>query len=263
MNTNLQYYLRLFFLGLIIHLLGSDNLTAQVCPGGTIILSSQADVDNFPQNCTIVNGDLIIEGADIVDLSPLTNIEEVTGSLVIRDNPMLTVIDGFGSLQIVRGDLAVISNDSLVELSGFQLLTLVEEVLEIFSNASLTKLNGFLELRSVGFLLIRFNASLTQINAFSSLITVRDVLYISFNPQLFNCCGFKSLLSKGDVGRLILSDNAEGCNSQDDIEACPEPEIVPIPTLGEWGLILFSLMLLIVGVTVLKEQQLSNLAIRK
>src|SRR5690554_2999108 len=73
------------------------------CPEGGQSFYSQQDIDQFLidyPNCTIINGylfirDLVPPGlgydnvADIQNLNGLQNIQTVTGSLVIRDNPML------------------------------------------------------------------------------------------------------------------------------------------------------------------------------
>ncbi|NJO02746.1 MAG: hypothetical protein HC880_14635 [Bacteroidia bacterium] len=56
-------------------------------------MSSQAQVNAF--NCSEIGGNLIIQGEDITDLSPLSGLTKVGGGLIIVDNPQLKEIKDF------------------------------------------------------------------------------------------------------------------------------------------------------------------------
>ena len=71
------------------------RVSAQCPPAGDIILTSQAEVNNFQTlygSCPnlVVNGDLVIIGADISSLLPLAGLKGVTGDLFIEDAEELT-----------------------------------------------------------------------------------------------------------------------------------------------------------------------------
>src|SRR5690606_25277166 len=78
----------------------------QCPPGGSVHLTSQTEVDafatNYP-NCTEVSGDLTIQGANITDLTPLSNLTSVGGYLYIYNNSNLTNLDGLSNLTSVGG----------------------------------------------------------------------------------------------------------------------------------------------------------------
>src|SRR5690606_21607117 len=63
--------------------------TLPQCPTGDVNLFSQAYVNNFATNypnCTEVSGELTIQGANITDLTPLSNIQSIGGYLFINNN---------------------------------------------------------------------------------------------------------------------------------------------------------------------------------
>src|SRR5690606_5393100 len=58
--------------------------TLPQCPAGNVTLTSQAEIDDFATdypNCTEVSGNLIIQGDNITDLTPLSNLTSVGGHL--------------------------------------------------------------------------------------------------------------------------------------------------------------------------------------
>ena len=73
-----------------------------------LVLSSQAQVDAF--NCTEVQGNIIISGADITNLSALSSLTKVVGRLSIVDNPNLASFDGLSGLRSVDDFLAIALN---------------------------------------------------------------------------------------------------------------------------------------------------------
>ena len=96
------------------------------CPVGDVHLSSQAEVDSFVMlmnGCNIIPGNLCIgycDGenleSDIVDISGLSPILEITGSLTISQNPLLTSVLGLYMLRIVGDDFQCSRNNQLTTL---------------------------------------------------------------------------------------------------------------------------------------------------
>ena len=76
------------------------------CPGGSVYLNSQTDVDNFIidyPSCTEINGNLQIYGSSNTDkisnLSGLTNIESITGLLSFNSFSTNININGLNNLK--------------------------------------------------------------------------------------------------------------------------------------------------------------------
>ena len=86
---------------------------------GNVTLTSQAEVNAFSYQ--YVDGSLTISGKDITDLSSLSLITRIKGSLIIRDNPSLINIYGLNS--IIEVDfLSIEKNPKLIKIDGFNSL---------------------------------------------------------------------------------------------------------------------------------------------
>lgn len=197
---------------------------------GTIILTTQAEVDNFSTNypnCSIIMQALVISGPDITNLNGLSSITAVGGSsnsssngyhLSIIDNPVLVDISGltncnsivnlfisnnpllaniqiFGEPNIqIHGTLSINQNNSLTSLPSFNNYnpTIPESELWILGNPNITYLTGFNNVNLSSIVLIIFqNQNLTSINGFNS-ITSSIAVDISLNPSLESIIGFNT-----------------------------------------------------------------------
>src|SRR5690606_37000947 len=193
----------------ILFLFFTLGLKAQ-CPPGDVILNSQTEVDDFATNypnCTEISGSLKINGNDITDLSPLSNLTSVGGYLQINDNSNLTNLDGLSNLTSVGGNLFISANSSLTNLDGLSNLTSVGVHLYINSNSNLTSLDGLSNLTSVGgHLTINNNSSLTNLDGLNNLTSVGGHLTINSNSSLTNLDGLSNLTSVG--GYLYIQSNS-------------------------------------------------------
>ncbi len=82
---------------------------------GDVLLSSQKEINNFDRQ--YVQGDLIISGEDVADLSPLGGLTSLEGSLIIKNNPKLVEIDGLNSL-IQLNFISIRDNPNLKSIKG-------------------------------------------------------------------------------------------------------------------------------------------------
>ncbi len=98
----------LIALPLVVMLSAATTASAQAC--GPLILTTQAQVD--ATSCSSVTGSLTINGANITDLSPLSSVTSVGGSLRIHGKTTLTNLDGLAALTFVERDLIIIGNDA-------------------------------------------------------------------------------------------------------------------------------------------------------
>lgn len=183
---------------------------------GDIFLYTQDDVDSFGAMCySGVNGDLHIRGyADnseepkIIDLSPLANLQEVTGFLFILGNDTLENVDGLEGLRRV-GHLYIGSNEKLTSIES---LSGIEEIygelttytaddtegLAINFCPSLTSLEGLQNISSVVRLTIMNNDSLEDLNGLRGLSNISYNADLSRNIALTSLMGLNQLESVGN-----------------------------------------------------------------
>jgi|GEM_PF-4792817 len=191
------------------------------CPSGSVLLTSQAEVDNFVNQyptCTTIDGNLTITGSSITDITGLNQITTVNGALTIANT---TISNGniFNNLTQVSGNIAIQSNSNLTTLSGFNALVNTGDTLQIADNQNITSITGFSNLvtvtgnlsilststtlattnisgfsnvQSVGYLLIR-RTPLTNLSQLSSLTTILRGLSIDNNPNLTSIASLSSV----------------------------------------------------------------------
>jgi len=225
---------------------------AQECVPADIELRSQAEVDAFQANhgpCDRATN-LLIQGADIVNLDGLSDLVSVSGRLSIHGNTQLTNIDGFPSLARA-GQLDITSNSSLTAIDGLRALTTTDSYVVIRVNYELASIRGLSSLQSVGEnLFISNNWKLADVSGFSALSHVAGDLIIADtvlenldslseltdvggdvavrrNSYLYKCSGLTRLLDEHDDGEPgpgvaglpdvggseLLEHNGVGCNS--------------------------------------------------
>lgn len=120
------------------------------CPPGTVNLSTQAQVNQFKidyPTCTKISGNLQIGGANVTDLSPLSNITNVAGELFISDSGLQN-LNGLNNISQLSGRLVVIGNPTLSNLHGLRNLTSINGIISIDNNASLTDISGIENINS-------------------------------------------------------------------------------------------------------------------
>jgi hypothetical protein len=165
------------------------------CPQSISFLS-QSEIDNFPiqhPNCTDFTGQVTIEGYDIVDLSPLIQINSAN-QLWVRECPNLKNLSGFNGLDSISTNLIIEFNDSLEDLTGLVNLQYVGSVFEISNNPRLEIIDGFSNFNLYdNVLLIKENNSLTSIIGFQNLEYTNGTISIWDNPVLYNLIGFENL----------------------------------------------------------------------
>lgn len=190
---------------------------AQCPPLGTIILSSQKEVNEFSEsysNCDSILGDLIIFSgvsestndivtSNIVDLTSLNFLKSIDGNFKIIVDA--TEIIGFNNLIQVRGDIEITNSNSVTLISGFKNLKFANDII-IALNSSLKKIEGFnkIEIINRG-LEIGFGDTLEEINGFENLKIIRNQLNISRNPLLSKIPSFNKL--EQIFGDLNLTSN--------------------------------------------------------
>lgn len=170
------------------------QLYAQNCTFTDLRLNSQSAVNAFDASCTHIKGDITISGTDITDLSPLKNVENIDGKLVIQGNASLASLSGLEKLTTVK-NLFILSNGSLTDLTGLDGLTSISGTSQIQFLNALTSLKGLDKLATANSLTISSNPLLKSLSGLGALTTITDILSITSNAGLLSLEGLGSLSS--------------------------------------------------------------------
>lgn len=177
---------------------------------GDLIFRNQDELDNFAQQgiSTLV-GDLTISPeeagnyTEITDLSALSSLKRIEGSLVIRFISGLTDMTDFSQMEEITGSISVEFNPDLMNLNGLEWLTRVTAI-SVAGNQSLFNIDGISNLAEVESLTISRNQSLLELTNFSALTSV-PILVIASNTNLTSLRGLESISSSSEV--LAIKEN--------------------------------------------------------
>ena len=188
---------------------------------GSIHLNTQSQVENFAsKNYVRIEGDLTIgayvaEETNISDVSGLSSLTEITGTLYIFNNPELRNLDGLENITSVarlsiqsngveninavanistNTDLRIAGNSSLTQLPTFTAITSVR-TLDISGSNLLTDLAGIQNIQSAENVSIVNNDGLTSLGDLSALSTISGQLQIQGNSNLNDLSGLENLTS--------------------------------------------------------------------
>jgi hypothetical protein len=171
---------------------------------GDITLSSQAEVDAFPSShgCSVINGVLNIQGADITNLDSLYKITKAT-TVSVHNNHQLTNIAGLSNLTEVD-EITLSSNSVLADLTPLSSLHTVHGLLNIGFNSNMRSLHGLENIKSVNELRIT-GQTLDDLTGLSGLTSVIGSLAMEAN-SISTLNGLNHITSVGDQ-LLIKSDS--------------------------------------------------------
>ncbi len=220
---------------LLIALIGITVANAQPCLPEGITFTTQAQIDNFQADypgCSEIEGEVIINGADIENLDGLIGVNSIAGSLQIKSNDVLNELTGLQNLEYLGGNLRIEQNNLLVNLQGLENLVNLNGDLVIgdielgqypysTGNPSLTSLTGLNNLVSIqGSLKLCGNYSLTSLSGLENLSFIGGSLQVGGiefvygftfgNPLLVNLNGLTRLSAIG--GGLFVAGNSNLTN---------------------------------------------------
>jgi len=247
---------------------GFDATKLQIIDGGPcttiyngdLTLFTQAEVNEF--HYTEITGSLTIGGnetysSNITNLTPLSSLTYVGGSLNIKKNDFLTNLDGFENLTFIggginiwndivltnvdglrnlnsfNGGLSIAGNVALNNIDGFEKITSVAGGLQISANQSLADVDGLKNLISVGaWLDISYNATITSLEGLNNLTSIGGDLEIHHNSSLTHFCGLYPLLSgSGFTGNYEIYENKANPTRYQLLVACSST-VKPITTIN-------------------------------
>ena len=204
---------------------------------GDITVSTQAEVDILRGTLagkTIIRGNLLIGHfrgslrSNIINLAPLSNIIDITGTLTIRENGQLINLNDLQNLQTIGGHFQVGLNTKLTNFGDFPVLRSIGGHFNVYVNNRPTTLD-FPALQTIGgFLRVHDNDQLTTLD-FPALTSIgigalnrRNngvSIVVQNNLRLSDCYTLREFLSGGAhavSGSVTIQNNATNgsCNSQ-------------------------------------------------
>jgi len=200
-------------------------LNAQ-CPMGDVNLYYQADIDNYAMafaDCDFFEGNLALGKtgivSDIHDLSPLSMIKGIGGSLIIYGAPNLTNLNGLHNIEYVGKDVTFSNNPALNSLQGLKNLSIVGGSLQIGNQPAIVSLAGLEKLESIGKdLFLSYTPNLASLQGLNALSSIGGSLILDHNQGVVSLQGLNSLNSIGldliiiDNSALVRLDGLENLN---------------------------------------------------
>jgi hypothetical protein len=182
------------------------------CLQNGITFSTQTEINDFQTNypgCHYVLGDVTIEevsSGSITDLSGLSVLDTIGGSLVVNSNSALVSLNGLNSLTKVFGDLKIIDNDNINTLFGLGNVSEVGINLIIENNMSLSSLSGLGNLTEIGGSFVLTDcSSLSDLDGIENLASIEGFLVIKSNANLSTLTGLGGATEI--AGGLTVEDN--------------------------------------------------------
>jgi uncharacterized repeat protein (TIGR01451 family) len=202
--------MKIIFTSLLFFFISVSILYTQNCLPDGITFDEQSQIDDFQTNypgCSIIEGNMVINGGDITNLNGLNLISKIEGDFIVSNNVIITNLSGLENLILIEGAISVINNPSLENFLGLDGLTSVGNSVYIQNNPSLVNLNGLGALDSVGTAItIKNNQALSSLAGMESLTTVNGVLSIDNNGGLESLTGLEAITYIN--GYLTIKNNA-------------------------------------------------------
>ena len=203
-------------------------------PITTGVITTQAEVNALSIERFTFDGDLIIKSVQvdsITDLSPLSNITEVTGDVIIDGGAVadgLTSLKGLRQLQTIGGSFTISNHNALTALDTFPSLQSIGGSFRVFGNSVLTNLGGFANLTNIGsaeeMFIVDTLIDVTRMGSADEELPSNSIgfkenisLFIMSNPLLEDCCVLTSFFSGAThavSGEIRIGNNAIGCSGE-------------------------------------------------
>ncbi|MBK8966629.1 MAG: DUF11 domain-containing protein [Lewinellaceae bacterium] len=192
-------------------LLLAFHVQGQPCFPDGISFGTQQDIDNFPinnPNCTVIDGNVEIQGWEIENLNGLSAITSIGGDLVLYNNYELTSLNGLDKLINIGGKLVISGHTSLPNLNGLNKLTAIGGSLFLYGNDNLTALSGLENLTSVGgFVELQGNRDLKSLHGLQNLSSVGSHVKVFLNYSLPSLAGLNKLSNIPGNLQIIENEN--------------------------------------------------------
>ena len=185
------------------------------CPAGSVSLSTQAEVNAFPTtypNCTQINGNFYISGANITDLTPLNQITSVSGEMAVYLCASILNLNGLQNL-ISVGSLTVNGNALINDITSLQSINTVNSTISVSNCPQLLSLNGLQGITTTGGSCFINGLPITSLDGLNNLSVLGNLLSITNCPNLLNLTALSNLNSISgylELRNLPLLNNISG-----------------------------------------------------
>lgn len=150
-----------------------------------------------------IEGDLVVTGRTQSDLKRLEGLVEVTGSLLVQNNPGLVELSSLPALRRIGGSLAIAHNEALTAVRGLPALEELSGELYVGDNPRLAAFTLGSEPLAIGAVFFALNQSLTELSL-PEISEVEDDLRVMSNEHLQRLA-LPALRAVG--GDFMLDDN--------------------------------------------------------
>jgi hypothetical protein len=210
--------------------------------GNMYVTGSNLNAIDSSNSIIYINGDLIIEEVNQPSLNGFVNLENINGSLILKNNS-ISNLKAFRNLYEIQNRLIVDANNRLIS-NPIDAETFVRNItvtnndsirflyfgdgeinqnrlksIEISGNQSLESIDGMFS-EHMDSIKISNNYNLASINAIAHTDTVYDILEITDNPKLSECCSMEPMLNGlSDTSSTVINidNNADSCISVESI----------------------------------------------
>lgn len=130
-----------------------------------------------------IKGDLLVAGRTQTELERLRGLTEISGSLLVQDNPALVELPSFPMLRRIGGSLALARNTLLEAVHGFPALEDLSGEIYIGDNPQLTVFTLAPGPLTIETLFVALNSSLTELRL-PGITEIKDDLRVISNEHL-------------------------------------------------------------------------------
>jgi len=180
---------------------GITGMFAQSCLPDGITFDLQSKIDNFQTNypgCTIIEGDVYIEGDDIHNLDGLSVVTAFNGNVIIRTSSSLHYLNGLNNVTSIDGDLKFEDLWNFRSMSALSSLSNIGGDLFIQDCDSLQSFEGFENLTTIGgsFYYRWTESDIINFEGFERLTTIGEYFVVDFT-KIENFVGLNNLATIG------------------------------------------------------------------
>lgn len=166
-------------------------------PYGNYYFFSQEQIDSFHNDyfeCNYLNGDVLVEGNDIIDLDGLNGIAYIGNDLYLENNPLLSDLTGLSSIKYIGHKFDLYENPKLIGFNGLDSLKFIGNDFWIAHNNGLINFAGLVNLDSIGGVFnVGFNNSLKCFSGLESLYLINQGFAVNNNDALSHLEGLHNL----------------------------------------------------------------------
>ena len=176
-----------------------------------ILLTTQAEVDAFPQNygCTNIEGNLTIglqtAWNNIYSLDSLYQIETISGGFGIYANVVLKDLSGLENLESIGTYFGMRHCNALINFTGLDNLNSIGGEANIGLNDSLVNLVGLENLEYSGGIILQYNPFLESLAGLNNLVTLEGLTLFE-NENLTSASGLSTAISTTNYFSITEND---------------------------------------------------------